>query len=173
MILLIRSLLCVYYKYPIINLIILREGDTVNIHLRIGSSIRKEQLLMRKKEQMDYQIKGSQKVIETDSSNTNLGERSRAIRAKLGLSQSDVAKELNVTRGFISNVENGRVSMSLRLMIYYAKIMHCTLDEVAGLMNVSYRGTSLDNAIMAELSKMDKPGKEALLKELREKNSQK
>ena len=85
MILLIRSLLCVYYKYPIINLIILREGDTVNIHLRIGSSIRKEQLLMRKKEQMDYQIKGSQKVIETDSSNTNLGERSRAIRAKLGL----------------------------------------------------------------------------------------
>lgn len=128
---------------------------------------------MKNKEQMDYQIEGSQAVLETDNGQTDLGKRSREIRAKLGLSQRDVAKELNVTRGFISNVENGRVSMSLRLMIYYAKIMHCTLDEVAGLMNVSYRQTSLDHAIMAEVSKMDQAGKEALLKELRGRNSQK
>ena len=126
------------------------------------------------KDNVDYQIVLDGPESESGSTQViSLGERSREIRAKLGLSQNDVAKELNVTRGFISNVENGRVSMSLRLMIYYAKIMHCTLDEVAGLMNVSYRGTSLDNAIMAELSKMDKTGKEALLKELREKNSQK
>lgn len=127
---------------------------------------------MKNIEQLDYQIEGSQEVLETGNGQTDLGKRSKEIRATLGLSQNDVAKELNVTRGFISNVENGRVSMSLRLMIYYAKIMHCTLDEVAGLMNVSYRQTALDNAIMDEVSKMDQAGKEALLKELRDRNQE-
>lgn len=70
-----------------------------------------------------------------------------------------------------SDMEPGN-GMSLRLMIYYAKIMHCTLDEVAGLMNVSYRQTSLDNAIMDEVSKMDLADKEVLLKELRDRNQE-
>ncbi len=125
------------------------------------------------KDNVDYQIVLDGPESESGSTQViSLGERSREIRAKLGLSQNDVAKELNVTRGFISNVENGRVSMSLRLMIYYAKIMHCTLDEVAGLMNVSYRQTSLDNAIMDEVSKMDLADKEVLLKELRDRNQE-
>lgn len=42
----------------------------------------------------------------------DLATRSREIRMQLGLSQNDVAKALHVTRGFISNVENGRVKMS-------------------------------------------------------------
>ena len=125
------------------------------------------------KDNVDYQIVLDGPESESGSTQViSLGERSREIRAKLGLSQNDVAKELNVTRGFISNVENGRVSMSLRLMIYYAEIMHCTRDEVAGLMNVSYRQTSLDNAIMDEVSKMDLADKEVLLKELRDRNQE-
>ncbi len=97
----------------------------------------------------------------------NLADRSREIRTQLGLSQSDVAKALNVTRGFISNVENGRVSMSMRMMTYYARLMHCSLDELAGLTDKSYYSTALDHALMTEISKLSIEDKQRLLQDLR------
>ena len=75
----------------------------------------------------------------------NLADRSREIRSQLGLSQNDVAKALHVTRGFISNVENGRVNMSMRLMVYYARLMHVSLDEIVGLTDKQYLSTALDH----------------------------
>ena len=75
---------------------------------------------------------------EENGTMPNLADRSREIRTQLGLSQNDVAKALRVTRGFISNVENGRVNMSMRLMVYYAQLMHVSLDEIAGLTDRQY-----------------------------------
>ena len=97
----------------------------------------------------------------------NLADRSREIRTQLGLSQSDVAKALHVTRGFISNVENGRVSMSMRMMTYYARLMHCSLDELAGLTDKSYYSTALNHALMTEISKLSIESKQKLLEDLR------
>ena len=76
--------------------------------------------------------------IEEKGTMPNLADRSKEIRTQLGLSQNDVAKALHVTRGFISNVENGRVNMSMRLMVYYARLMHVSLDEIAGLTDKQY-----------------------------------
>ena len=101
------------------------------------------------------------------SSINDLGKRSRAIRDQLGLSQTDVARALHVTRGFISNVENGRVNMSMRLMIYYARLMNVSLDEIAGLTDKEYLSTSLDHAIMEEVSKLSLQQKQNLLDSLR------
>ena len=101
------------------------------------------------------------------SSINDLGKRSRAIRDQLGLSQTDVARALHVTRGFISNVENGRVNMSMRLMIYYARLMNVSLDEIAGLTAKEYLSTSLDHAIMEEVSKLSLQQKQNLLDSLR------
>lgn len=98
-----------------------------------------------------------------------LAERSKEIRTELGLSQSDVARALHVTRGFVSNVENGRVSMSMKMMIYYAGLMHCSLDELAGLTDRTYQSTALDHSIMEEVSKMSVDEKQKLLDELRRK----
>ena len=97
----------------------------------------------------------------------NLADRSREIRTQLGLSQNDVAKALHVTRGFISNVENGRVNMSMRLMVYYAQLMHVSLDEIAGLTDKQYLSTALDNEIMEEVSQLSLEEKNDLLNLLR------
>jgi len=62
----------------------------------------------------------------------NYGEQIKSYRIKLGLTQNQVAAEMDVTPGYISNVENGRTAMSLRFLIYYAKLMGVTLDELVG-----------------------------------------
>ncbi|MCI6697809.1 helix-turn-helix transcriptional regulator [Porcincola intestinalis] len=85
----------------------------------------------------------------------------------LDLSQSDVAKALHVTRGFISNVENGRVNMAMRLMVYYARPMHVSLDEIVGLTDKQYLSTALDHEIMEEVSQLSLEEKHKLLTQLR------
>lgn len=99
--------------------------------------------------------------------NDNYGEQIKSYRIKLGLTQSQVASEMEVTPGYISNVENGRTAMSLRLLIYYAKIMGITLDELVGNLESSYAPTALDNSLMAEISKMSTSEKEKLLKTIK------
>ena len=52
----------------------------------------------------------------------NYGARIRELRLKMGLGQNDVAAALDVTPGYICNVENGRTAMSLRILTYYARL---------------------------------------------------
>ncbi|MBQ7077838.1 MAG: helix-turn-helix transcriptional regulator [Lachnospiraceae bacterium] len=94
----------------------------------------------------------------------NYGEQIKSYRTRLGLTQGEVASALNVTPGYISNVENGRTAMSLRILTYYAKIMHTSLDSLVGELEPSYKSSALDNAIIAEISKMDEIKKEKLLR---------
>lgn len=45
---------------------------------------------------------------------SDLGAKVKKLRIAHGLTQEDVAKALDVTPGYISNVENGRNLMTLR-----------------------------------------------------------
>ena len=95
------------------------------------------------------------------------GETIKSYRINLGLTQNEVATDLDVTPGYISNVENGRTAMSLRILIYYAKLMGVTLDELVGKIEPGYKSSALNNALVAEISKMDDKTKEKLLKTLK------
>ena len=97
----------------------------------------------------------------------NYGEQIKSYRIKLGLTQNQVAAEMDVTPGYISNIENGRTAMSLRFLIYYAKLMGVTLDELVGTLEPEYTSNALENALMAEISKMDDAKKEKLLKTIK------
>ena len=97
----------------------------------------------------------------------NYGEQIKSYRIKLGLTQSQVAEEMEVTPGYISNVENGRTAMSLRFLIYYAKIMGITLDELVGSIEPNYRTSALDNALLAEIKKFSNSEKEKLLETIK------
>ena len=97
----------------------------------------------------------------------NYGERIKSYRLKLGLTQNQVAAEMDVTPGYISNVENGRTAMSLRFLIYYAKLIGITLDEMVGNLEPEYTSNALENALIAEISKMDDAEKEKLLKTIK------
>ena len=50
----------------------------------------------------------------------SLGGKIKELRISMDLTQAQVAEALNVTPGYISNVENNRTAMSLRILIYYA-----------------------------------------------------
>ena len=97
----------------------------------------------------------------------NYGEQIKAYRTRLGLTQSQVADGMNVTPGYISNVENGRTAMSLRVLIYYAKLMGITLDELVGALEPDYKTNALDNALLSEIKKLTSEEKEKLLETIK------
>ncbi len=96
----------------------------------------------------------------------NYGEQIKEYRIKLGMTQKQVASELGVTPGFISNIENGHTAMSLRMLIYYSKLMGITLDELIGNIEPSYKESAIDNALMAKIKELSVKEKEKLLETL-------
>ena len=81
----------------------------------------------------------------------NLGSRMKELRIKMKLTQAEVAKALNVTPGYISNVENNRTAMSLRILIYYARLLNIALDR----------------ELSEQVHKMSIPEKQKLLKTMK------
>lgn len=95
-----------------------------------------------------------------------LGKKIKALRIANGLTQVQVSQALGVTPGYISNVENNRVAMSLRVLIYYAKLTGVTLDYLVGMVDVDYRETALDNALKERMVRLSDVNKEKLMKTL-------
>ena len=62
--------------------------------------------------------------------------------------------------------------MSLRMLIYYAKIMGVSLDSLVGNIEPEYHTDSVDNEIMKILSEMDLETKKKLLKTMKIWNGQ-
>ncbi|MCC8046274.1 MAG: helix-turn-helix domain-containing protein [Clostridiales bacterium] len=103
----------------------------------------------------------------TQSDYEKLGGKIKELRIQMDLTQAEVASALDVTPGYISNVENNRSAMSLRILIYYAKLMGISLDALIGTIDSEYKPVALDREIMNELSTLDTEAKEKLLKTIR------
>ena len=97
----------------------------------------------------------------------NLGSRVKKLRQEMNLTQAEVADALNVTPGYISNVENNRTAMSLRILIYYAKLMNTTLDSLVGSLEPAYKENALDNEVMHLVAQMNDLEKQKLINTLR------
>ncbi|MBO5166520.1 MAG: helix-turn-helix transcriptional regulator [Lachnospiraceae bacterium] len=98
--------------------------------------------------------------METD----NYGTLIKELRIKNGLTQNQVAEVLGVTPGYISNVENNRTAMSLRILTYYAQLVGCSLDSLVGELEPEYLETALDRELYHAIIKLDVKTKEKLLK---------
>ena len=94
----------------------------------------------------------------------NLARKVKQLRLENNLTQADVARALNVSPGFISNVENGRTAMSLRLLIYYAKLTGTTLDMLVGDMIPDYKNDALDHAVMEAIKDLTTAQKDKILR---------
>ena len=57
--------------------------------------------------------------------------------------------------------------MSMRLMVYYARLMHVSLDEIVGLTDKQYLSTALEHEIMEEVSQLSLEQKNDLLNQLK------
>ena len=96
----------------------------------------------------------------------NYGTLIKHLRLQNGLTQNQVAESLGVTPGYISNVENNRTAMSLRMLTYYARLVGCSLDSLVGELEPEYTETALDRNLYQAIMKLDADTKEKLLKTL-------
>jgi transcriptional regulator with XRE-family HTH domain len=99
-------------------------------------------------------------------SSENYGALVKSLRQKMGLTQNQVAESLGVTPGYISNVENNRTAMSLRILTYYARLIGCSLDALVGELDSEYSETALDRKLYQTILKLDIDTKKKLLKTL-------
>ena len=96
----------------------------------------------------------------------NYGTLVKNLRIKNNLTQNQVADALGVTPGYISNVENNRTAMSLRILTYYARLVGCSLDSLVGELEPEYSETALDRELYTAIIQLDTTTKEKLLKTL-------
>ncbi len=59
-----------------------------------------------------------------------LGANLKRIRTKKGISQGDIARELDVSRGYISTIENGKTNPTLSTIARIAKALGVTNDQL-------------------------------------------
>lgn len=97
----------------------------------------------------------------------NLGTRMKELRISMKLTQAEVARALNVTPGYISNVENNRTAMSLRILIYYARLLNISLDSLIGRIDSEYQETALDREISQQVQKLTISQKQKLLQTMK------
>lgn len=95
--------------------------------------------------------------------NENYGTLIKNLRIQKGLTQNQVAEALGVTPGYISNVENNRTAMSLRILTYYARLTGRSLDSLVGELEPEYSETALDRKLYDTIIKLDSETKEKLL----------
>ena len=91
------------------------------------------------------------------------GSMIKELRIRNGLTQNQVAEALGVTPGYISNVENNRTAMSLRILMYYARLIGCSLDSLVGELEPEYSETALDRKLYDVILTLDNETKEKLL----------
>lgn len=99
--------------------------------------------------------------------NSDLGKKVKEIRIANHLTQDQVAKALGVTPGYISNVENNRSLMTLRMLTYYAQLTGMSLDYLAGSIDQEYTATALDHELLSVIKDFSPEQKEKLLQIVR------
>ena len=61
---------------------------------------------------------------------TKLGQNMKRVRTKKGMSQGDIARALDVDRGYISNIENGKKNPTLATIKKLADALDVSADEL-------------------------------------------
>lgn len=69
-------------------------------------------------------------LITMDQISVKLGDNIRRIRTKKKMSQGDIARALDVDRGYISNVENGKKNPTLITIKKLADALGISADEL-------------------------------------------
>ena len=63
---------------------------------------------------------------------TKLGLNLKRIRTEKGISQGDIARELKISRGFISTIENGKTNPTLTTIAKLAKVLRVLVKDLLG-----------------------------------------
>lgn len=61
---------------------------------------------------------------------TKVGQKMKQMRMEQGITQEKVAEDLECTVAFVSNVENSRTKLNLRVLLYYSALCHISIDSL-------------------------------------------
>ncbi|MDE6232302.1 MAG: helix-turn-helix domain-containing protein [Lachnospiraceae bacterium] len=77
---------------------------------------------------------------------TKVGQKMKQMRMEQGVTQEKVAEDLECTVAFVSNVENSRTKLNLRVLLYYSKLCNMSVDSIlaAGKDSESIENTDND-----------------------------
>ena len=64
------------------------------------------------------------------SESKKLGQNMKRIRIAKNISQGDIARSLKVSRGFVSNIENGKTNPTLATIARLAKAVGVSTDQL-------------------------------------------
>ncbi|KKT21926.1 MAG: Repressor, partial [Candidatus Nomurabacteria bacterium GW2011_GWF2_43_8] len=64
------------------------------------------------------------------ASSEKMGLNLKRIRTKKAISQGDIARELGVSRGFVSTIENGKTNPTLSTIAKLAKALNVSTNEL-------------------------------------------
>ena len=64
------------------------------------------------------------------SESVKLGKNLKRIRTAKAISQGDIARSLDVNRGFISTIENGKTNPTLATIVRLAKAVGVSVTEL-------------------------------------------
>lgn len=59
-----------------------------------------------------------------------VGKEMKRLRTEHSFTQQQVAADLGCTVAFISNIENSRTKLNLRVLFYYSKLFHVSVDSI-------------------------------------------
>ena len=109
-----------------------------------------------KKEKMNISIKEE-----------TLGQRIRAQRIRLGMTQEELAEEMNTTKSMISYYENDHGDMKQSMIAEFADILNTTVEYlVCGIVNES-ASDEISAEMLRLFSSMDEQTKEIMLIQMR------
>ena len=61
----------------------------------------------------------------------SIGKNVKSRREACGLDQTELAEKLHITQAMVSHIEAGRKLPSVALLADIAKVLRCTMDELA------------------------------------------
>ena len=70
------------------------------------------------------------KLTHMKSISVKLGKNLKKIRLKKRMSQGDISRKLNMDRGYISSVENGRRNPTIETLEKFANALGVSVDEL-------------------------------------------
>ncbi|MCM1245783.1 MAG: helix-turn-helix domain-containing protein [Roseburia sp.] len=92
-------------------------------------------------------------VIENIDFN-KVGKRMKQLRNEQGITQEKIAKDLGSTIAFVSNIENNRTKINLRVLMYYSKLCHISIDSLLNAGNPEFNSTEKDTVVDQEISRV-------------------
>lgn len=100
-----------------------------------------------------------------------IGMELKRLRTEHSYTQEQIAEDLGCTVSFVSNIENNRAKLNLRILMYYAGLCNVTIDSILNAGKHDDRPQDISDARDAEvlslLHQFSSEGQERIIKILK------